>query len=452
MGLLRLLLVLTVLVAVAGAVCRRRVSIAIDVSASLSVDSATGKSKPGPAEIKAALKSTMQSYLFKDRQSCVAVYRFATNATLLMDFAEVALEATRSALIAAVDGLVFETAYPGYYTNWEAGLQAIAERTTVKSNSVYLVTDGDPTTRVTGCDLSNGQPCLDVSGDVARRENLEAARRVSAAIQATGAWVVAVGMGPMVSDEALAAVSGPCVSPSNPRSCIKGWNYFHANTVSRLGVPLGRSIEDRLVDETPENVVLARLQERKSNASSTSESTATTTSTTNPVIVERSRTSSPVRETLGQTTTLKRVIAPKTTKVPTNTITQESAQAKTTIPTMSARSSTRRAISTTQPPTPTPVIRYEPNVFQVRLETPASAMVAASDPKLSGGAIAGIVIGSVIGFVVLGIVASFVIHWYLNTVSAPDGGGADRLNWATLSSSSKPIPTGPFPAPRYKRN
>lgn len=78
-----------------------------------------------------------------------------------------------------------------------------------------------------------------------------------------------------------------------------------------------------------------------------------------------------------------------------------------------------------------------------------------SDPVLSGGAIAGIVIGSVIGFVILGIVASFVIRWYLDTAMAPGGGGADRLNWAALSSSSKPVPMT-LPPPRFnsgnKRN
>ena len=239
--------------------CLSYISVLVDVSGSVSVDPATGHPRPGPEDLRKALKSMMKAYLFRDRNACVAIYRFATNATLVYDFARVGLQKTKNELLAAVDDLQFEMVYPWYYTNWEAGLRMVEDRQGAsgrKSDWVYLITDGAPTTRDTDCPVEHpgDQPC---PGEV--RRNADAARAVSLRLQRAGTGVVAVGMGPDISDGMLSAMSGPCPSTG----CLRGWNYFHVTTIARVAAPLGRSIKDRLLT----HVSLAQVVARRSRKS-----------------------------------------------------------------------------------------------------------------------------------------------------------------------------------------
>lgn len=203
------MILLAVLLAVAVQGCNKRIAVAVDVSGSISVDPVTGKQRPGPAEIRLALKKTMQQYLFRDAGACVGIYRFATNASLVFDYAPVALADTRNRLLAAVETLPFEMSYPGYFTNWEAAISILTDQQQqqTKPNWLYLVTDSSPTYSSDG--EEHGSVDLHV----------RAAVRASKRLQQAGTGVVGVGMGPEVKDAHLAAISGPCGS----LGCFKGF-------------------------------------------------------------------------------------------------------------------------------------------------------------------------------------------------------------------------------------
>lgn len=307
--------------------CRRRISVAIDVSGSISIDPSTGHQRPGPAEIKAALKETMEKYLFRDPRSCVAIYRFATNASLVYDFAPISAPATRPTLLAAIDELEFEMSHPGYYTNWEAGLKKVLDNG-VHSDWVYLVTDGAPTTRLSGCSNNQEQPCPG-----AANLNIEAATTVAHQLLARGTGVVAVGMGNAVTDDQLKAISMPC---SEKFGCIRGWNYFHVTSIGRLSAPLGRSFTDRFLRSPPmteheaierhristktENDDLAPPPVLEENATATSSNT-TTTSTAAP---------DTTTTTAASTTTTAAPVTTTTTSAPATTTTTTAATTTTT--------------------------------------------------------------------------------------------------------------------------
>ena len=238
-----LFVLLGVAVTGAGASCRKHISVVVDVSASVSTGSPTDDLiGPNPEEMKESLKEAMQNYLFKDHSACVALYRFASSAELVLDFMSTATMANRQAMLTAVDNLQFETAAPNYYTNWEAGLQIVLDREAIQhSRYLYLVTDGAPTARLTDCEPGS-YPCDD------SQRNIDAAAAVSDALQHGGVTVTAVGVGQGVTDAQLRAVSGPC----NALGCTKGWNYFHVDTFRSLREPLSRSFEDRIVRELTE--------------------------------------------------------------------------------------------------------------------------------------------------------------------------------------------------------
>lgn len=209
MVLLVLFLLLAGIIIEPAAGCNKHIAVAVDVSGSVSIDPVTGRPRPGPEEIRSALKKTMQQYLFRDAGACVGIYRFATNASLVFDYAPVALEDTRRRLLAAVDTLPFEMAYPWYYTNWEAAIQIVYDAP-LRPKWLYLVTDSSPTYSAEGKDHAP----VDV--------NVRAAVGVSKRLQSAGTGVVGVGMGPDVKDVHLAAISGPC----GAMGCFKGQPLF----------------------------------------------------------------------------------------------------------------------------------------------------------------------------------------------------------------------------------
>jgi hypothetical protein len=287
-----LLLFALVIVAALGGVCRRRVSLSIDVSASV----------VAPQELKTSIKGALVDYLFRDAQSCLAIYAFGTAARRIVDFTGVATPADQRVLLDAVDGLVFETQHPNYYTNWEAGLRIIlADR----PSWVYLVTDGFPTTRIDCPD----QPC---DGEMAK--NMRAAVEASRELLAAGVGVVGVGVGSGVSDEALMAISGPCVTTG----CVKNWNYFHIESFTRLETPLGESFGQRLalrpqaaVDEVPitaepSTTTTTTADPTTTTTATTTEEPTTTTTTVAPTTTTKRRTTRPKPTT---TTTKRKILA-----------------------------------------------------------------------------------------------------------------------------------------------
>lgn len=367
--------------------CNRRIAVAVDVSGSISVDPVTGKQRPGPAEIRVALKKTMEQYLFRDAGACVGIYRFATNASLVFDFAPVALADTRQRLLAAVDTLPFEMSYPAYFTNWEAAvLTVLADRRNPPTNWLYLVTDSSPTYSSDGED--HGPVDLHV----------RAAVRVSKLLQKAGTGVVGVGMGPEVKDAHLAAISGPCGS----LGCFKGWNYFHVDSISRANIPLGQSIQDRFlsVPAMDEHAVMKRIRDQEQHQEAHSAETATT----GPVAVA----------------------APITTAVVT------AAAAAATTPGVQH--------FVTQPPAHLRVVHHAPPVI-TRADVERHKR---GDDSLSGGAIAAIVISCVLGFLILAIVAWLFIRWWTGEdapLSSPS---------PTLKETYKPGGGSRLPPPLFR--
>ena len=319
------LLSVVVVVAAAASPCKRYISLSIDVSASVSVQNVTNDEEeraiPNSDQLKDAIKGALSDYLFRDKQSCLAVYTFGTAAQRVTGFVSVATVDGQNRLLGVIDGLTFETSHPRFYTNWEAGLEIVASTeaaepvTAPHSSWVYLVTDGFPTTRSTGCAVAD-QPCdgLDV--------NLRAAVEASKRLISAGTGVVGVGVGDGVDDNALASISGPC------QTCAKGWNYFHIHSFKNLEEPLGQSFGQRLA--------LGHDAKATVPMTTTTPTTTTTTPTTTTTTTPTTTTTTPTTTTTTPTTT--------TTTTPTTT---------TTTPTTTTTSTTSTTATTTTAATTT---------------------------------------------------------------------------------------------------
>ena len=361
-----MLLLLFLLLLSTGAACNKRIAVAVDVSGSISVDPVTGKQRPGPTEIRAALKRTMEQYLFRDAGACVAIYRFATNASLVSDFAPVAEVATRQRLLAAVETLPFEMSYPGYFTNWEAAIQTVLDGR-LGANWLYLVTDSSPTYSSDGQDHSPVE------------RHVGAAVRVSKLLQKSGTGVVGVGMGPDVRDAHLAAISGPC----GGLGCFKGWNYFHVDSMSRADIPLGQSIHDRFLSNPALDEKAVRLRQASGKGDNVLPSFTIKTlefkpTIDGPVTAKNMPFTKADAESSGAATTTKRTILARETALRFSTHAGILHRA------------TRRPLITREE-----IARHAPE-------------------NLSGGAIVAIVVGCCLGFVILAFVFWLFMNWCIS--------------------------------------
>lgn len=302
---MRILLLLLLLCAVTGqmhgeTVCKRKITIAVDVSGSVAksvTDEARETRALSPDQFKAALKNALKMYLFRDMHSCLAVFTFATQAQLLMDYTPVGSAAGRDSLLKAIDDLKFETAHPEYYTNWEAAFKTVldhaplgtAEGNARRSAWLYLVTDGLPTTRTTGCVYPDDEPCDGVTA------NLDAAVIASKSLQQSGTGVVGVGLGHSVTDEALIAISGPCDAVLG---CRKNWNYFHSLAYEDVERSLGDSFGQHLELAAP---ILSSTSSQSTTTHPPSKDLPAAT-TTSRNIPPPSQTSSPMSHPQSSTT------------------------------------------------------------------------------------------------------------------------------------------------------
>ena len=360
----------------------------------MSVDSSTGQIKPsGQEEAKTALKAVLQT----DSLLCVSIARFATTASPVIDFKEIATQTGYHELTAAIDGIVFETDYPHFYTNWEAALSLVLDtQSPLDGNlTVYLVTDGNPTTRTSDCDLTEGQPCRDMASTGIANLSLDLAKTVAATLQSMGVSIVAVGLGGAVTDSALEAVSGPC---NTTTGCVKGLNYLHVSSLSQLGEFVQGSTH------------------RPSTTSTTSTTSPTsTTSTTSP-----SPTTSTTSITSTTSTSSTETTLPRTTPPPSA---WELAHPRPVYP--EARFLREEGAKD-----------YTANIYEKRIETGAPR-----NEGLSGGALTAVIIGGFLGLAVLMLLVSIFMYSYVNSPAA-----SNQLNWA-MASSNRPVT--PFPAPRF---
>lgn len=171
----------------------------------------------------------------------------------------------------------------------------------LKSNVVYLITDGLPTTRME-CDVG-AEPCDGVTN------NIERAARVAKLLIEDGTTVIGVSVGTDVTDANLSAISGPC--PPFPLSCAANLNFFHAVSFAGLSDTLGQSFnlrfpsssttEEETTSETTKEHKTHRTHPTHSPASATPVVTTTTTTkqrkveTPSPVTVRTRPTSVPVK-------------------------------------------------------------------------------------------------------------------------------------------------------------
>jgi hypothetical protein len=279
--------------------CTTKIAVAIDVSASMSLDGAFSES-----QFKDVLKIAMRLYLFKDHGACVSVYAYATTWRMILGYTAVNSATSRATLLRAVDTLQFETAYPSYYTNWEAGLRApvfSSQQNQVPGlpNMLFFITNGPPTTRTTAC--TGPQPCDDLS------QNMINAQYASQLVQSFNIKVVPMGLGTNVTDELLAKVAGRC---DVIQGCIKNKDYYHVENLRRdfadaVAKSLKMDVASKKEQEEATNEVTSSSQEQTVMEVGTSELSSSSSSSF-AVVTEtetRTTTSSSVSTTASATTT-----------------------------------------------------------------------------------------------------------------------------------------------------
>ena len=287
------ILVVVVLVALASATgdipgaasCDSRIVIAVDVSGSMST-TLVGENKV--ALLRGQLMQSIEHDLASRTGLCTALVQFATEARLVVNYTD-----NVQYVVDAIAAMHFELAHPDYYTNWEA---ALATMLALQPSVGYLITDGPPSTRI-GC---NAQPCDDYVANVA------AAKLASEALFAKGVRVVAIGVGKQIGNEALAAVSGPCLGGLG---CQLDQDYMHiylnaSQPSAKLGLQLGghsaastdsatteaedttttaaaASTEPAVLSQAePDTTTTAATIETTTEAATTTEEATTTTTTT----------------------------------------------------------------------------------------------------------------------------------------------------------------------------
>lgn len=252
--------------------CTSKIAVSIDVSASMSLDGAFSES-----QFKDVLKIAMRLYLFKDHGACVSVYAYATTWRMILGYTAVNSPSLRAALLRAVDDLHFETAYPAYYTNWEAGLRApvlSSQQNQVPGlpNMVFFITNGPPTTRTTAC--TGPQPCDDLS------QNLINAQYASQLVQSFGIKVIPMGLGTNVTDELLAKVAGRC---DIVQGCVKNKDYYHIENLRRdFADAVAKSLKMEVASKKDEEEGTINISSSEYSPTTTEHVETTTTTTTEP--------------------------------------------------------------------------------------------------------------------------------------------------------------------------
>ena len=351
-----LLLLLGALVAVGqGNGCTTKIAVAIDVSASMSLDGAFSES-----QFKDVLKIAMRLYLFKDHGACVSVYAYATTWRMILGYTAVNSATSRATLLRAVDELQFETAYPAYYTNWEAGLRApvlSSQQNQVPGlpNMLFFITNGSPTTRTTAC--TGPQPCDDLS------QNMINAQYASQLVQSFNIKVVPMGLGTNVTDELLAKVAGRC---DVIKGCVKNHDYYHVENLRRdfadaVAKSLKMDVASKKEQEEATNEVTSSQQPEEqtvstsqSSSSSSSAAAITEPETTTTTSSSASTTTSTTTKEPETTTTTKEPETTTTTKEPETTTTTTSTSTSTTTSTQHPTTTTTTRVHTTtsEPPPP----------------------------------------------------------------------------------------------------
>jgi hypothetical protein len=167
----------------------KKIAVVIDVSGSATVSDA--------ATFRSQLRAAVERYLFPTHGLVMDVFKFATQAEKILGPVPIDATEGKHQVTEAIGNLVFSSAHPDYYTNWEAGLQVASESTDVEE--VYFITDGLPTTRTRNCVYPKDEPCDDIDA------NMRAAVDASLALQRSGKTVIPVGIGKAIDSGHLKA-------------------------------------------------------------------------------------------------------------------------------------------------------------------------------------------------------------------------------------------------------
>ena len=353
--------------------CDSRIVIAVDISGSMST-TLVGENKA--ALLRGQLMQSIEHDLASRTGLCTALVQFATEARLLVNYTD-----NVQYVVDAIGAMQFELAHPEYYTNWEAALVTMLA---LQPNVGYLITDGAPSTRI-GC---NAQPCDDYAANVA------AAKLASEALFAKGVRVVAIGVGKQIGNEALAAVSGPCLGALG---CQLDQDYLHiylngSQPSAKLGLQLGghnaqQAEPDTTTTESEETTTAAAESDTTTTAladntttepvtiaDTTTESTTTTTATTADTTTneETTTTATTTEETTTTTTTTTAPATTTTTPAPLATTSEDTTTTTTTQPTTTSEDTT--TTTTTQP-----ITTEEVPLTELQTTTPLADAVPVTD-------------------------------------------------------------------------
>ena len=311
--------------------CLNKIGVSIDVSASMSLDGAFDEQ-----QFKDVLKLAMRLYLFKDHNACVTVFTYATTWKMVLHYTRVDTAPLRNKLLRAVDDLQFETTYPAYYTNWEAGLRGVvlansAGQLTDIPNTLFFITNGPPTTRTTAC--TGPQPCDDLS------QNMVNAQYASTLVQSFGTKVIPMGLGTNVTDEQLSKVAGRCDPTAG---CAKNADYYHIENVKRdfanaiakslkLNVATAKEIKE-VVEEESDITTTSKEPEAstKEHETSTKEHEISTSTKEHETSTKEHETSTSTKEHETSTSTKEHETSTSTKKPETSTSTSTTKKPETT--------------------------------------------------------------------------------------------------------------------------
>jgi len=347
--------------------CTIKAVIAMDRSGSLSSTSVPPSSlltESRASQFRARIVQGVQREFASHAGLCLALVHFATEAHVVVNYTD-----NPQFVLDALLDTQFALAHPEYYTNWQA---ALVTALGLEPAIVYLLTDGPPSTRM-GCP-PEAEPCDDAAA------NLAAAETASFALQEGGTRVVAIGFGPQVTNEALAAISGPC--PLD-RGCRLGDEYMHVNaTDTNAKIEFAKALKQ--LEELASTTTTTTTVPIEPQAAAAGETTTEYPAATPPTEAATETTTEPppapttVPEPVITTTTA----APETTPVPEPTTTTV---APTTTPAPEPTTTTTTPApepTTTVAPETTPTTTAAPDttaVPETTTTTPAPTTTAAPE-------------------------------------------------------------------------
>ena len=201
--------------------CELTIAVSIDVSGSITA--CCGGVPENEVIIKDALKNQL-GIAFNNTIASVALYQFATVASNLTNgYIPQALPGGDAEWATAVDSIVFTTAAPEWYTNWEDGIDIVrrlSPNQTKVPDVLLFFTDGNPTAHI-GDFLPGFETPLDLSRAVDASNLISSNNRTRVIPIAT--------QNPTIAN--IEAIATGCTAGVD---CVEGVHYYFASNFSVL--------------------------------------------------------------------------------------------------------------------------------------------------------------------------------------------------------------------------